>query len=83
MFFMQCNILYLIYIGHLNFYCEPKTKHLEVYNEFTGIVMCYSYLLLCNLVSSREQRHNIGLMLLAGAGLMIGLNLSMMLVGLI
>ena len=54
MFFMQTNILYMIYVGHIKFFTERKSKKLEVFNEFIGIIMCYSYLMFVNIVNDRE-----------------------------
>ena len=54
MFFMQTNILYMIYVGHITFFTEKKTQWLEVFNEFIGIIMCYSYLMFVNIVNDRE-----------------------------
>ena len=61
MSFMQTSILYMVYVGHVPYFREIRTKRLEIFNEFIGIVMCYSYLLFANIVSDRQQRRNIGM----------------------
>ena len=50
---MQTNIIYLIYLGHIDFFIEARMKKLELFNEFIGIIMCHGYLLLINIVSDR------------------------------
>ena len=80
MAFLQMNILYLIYVGHIEFYQTKRQKRIEIFNESMNITMCYSYLLLCNLVTDKEQRANIGYQLLIAASSLIALNLAFMLV---
>ena len=43
-----------------------------------NITMCYSYLLLVNLVTEKKQRENIGTQLLLAASLLIVLNFSLL-----
>ena len=78
MSFMQSNILYLIYVGHIPFFTEKRTQNLEIFNEFIGIIMCYSYLMFVNIVSDQEQRRNIGYLLLGAASLLIVVNASLL-----
>ena len=72
------NVFYLIYVGHIDFYLSKQSKIIETFNESMNLTMCYSYLLLVNLVTEKEQRDNIGTQLLLAAGLLIVLNFSLL-----
>ena len=54
MAFLQMNILFLVYVGHINFYQTKRQKHIEMSNECINIVMCFGFLMLCNVVTDKE-----------------------------
>ena len=74
MAFLQLNIFYIIYVGHVTFYQEKILKTTEITNESIGLVMGYSYLMLMNIVSDSKLRNYLGLSIVVAAGVLIFLN---------
>ena len=78
MAFLQMNILYMIFLGHMNFFIKKAFKYTEMFNEVVHITMCYSFLLLVNIVAESENRKQVGAALLLTVVILIGTNISLL-----
>ena len=74
MTFIHMNILYLTYVASIDYYSSKHLKRLEIFNESFNVIISYNFLLLANLVPSKERRNDIGNSLLLIAGMLVGLN---------
>ena len=54
------TLLYVIYLGHAEFFETPGNKALEIVNESVFVLIQYNFVLLHNLVWDKDVRKHIG-----------------------
>lgn len=72
--FCFMSVLYLIFVNHMNYYGTRLLINLENLNEFFFLLICYNFVLYCNLVLYQNVKDLIGKSLLLILGLMIIVN---------
>lgn len=74
------TLLYLIYLGHAEFFETSGSKSLEITNESVFVLIQYNFVLLQNLVWEPEVRENIGHVLIGLTGSLLILNMIVIVV---
>ena len=68
--------LYIIYIGHVEFYMSIGSKILEIFNESVFVLIQYGFLLLHNIVWDEKVREQIGNIVVGLTILLIACNMT-------
>lgn len=74
------TILYLIYVGHQDFYETRHSKSLEILNESLFVVLMYNMVLLNSLLNDQRIIDYCGQAIVGLAGLLLGINLTVIIV---
>ena len=69
------TLLYIIYIGHQDFYETKGSKSLEIINEFIFVILQYNFVLLHGLVYHELVRMYSGFTMVGLTGFLILLNM--------
>ena len=75
--FIQLNIFYIIYIGHMEFYKKKKYKKLEIVNEVILLLLSYLFLLFHHIVNEPIHLYQLGTVLILLTSILLLINVAM------
>lgn len=74
MLFVQLNIFYIIFIGHMDFYIDKRSRAIELCNEILLVIVSYHFLLCYHIVTAESAREDLGMSMLVCTFVLLGVN---------
>ena len=74
------TLLYIIYLGHVEFFETRASRSLEIINESIFVLIQYNFVLLNNLVYEINIRDRSGNVIVALTGLLLFINMAVIVV---
>ena len=72
--FIVASLLYLTYLNYMAYYDDNLSLYLENFNEGLFFVICYIFILYCNLVFDQEIKNELGKYIIGIVLVIIGIN---------
>ena len=74
------TLLYIIYLGHSEFFETKSARSLEIVNESIFVLIMYNFVLLNNLVYEKHIRDRSGLVIIGLTSLAVTINMIVIVV---